>query len=109
MLGNLAGPEVADQITGISKNLNEITRKINEGPGTLSRILNDESLYDSLNAAVIDTQAVNDSRVQAVVERFIIKDARERSRSFVYLACYLVQVFADACYLVRNLRACQIS
>ena len=58
MLGNLAGPEVADQITGISKNLNEITRKINEGPGTLSRILNDESLYDSLNAAVIDTQAV---------------------------------------------------
>ena len=58
MIGNLAGPEVADQIAGISKNLNEITRKINEGPGTLSRILNDESLYDSLNAAVIDTQAV---------------------------------------------------
>ncbi|MDQ3820956.1 MAG: MlaD family protein [Acidobacteriota bacterium] len=58
MIGNLAGPEVADQITGISKNLNEITRKINEGPGTLSRILNDESIYDSLNAALVDTQAV---------------------------------------------------
>jgi phospholipid/cholesterol/gamma-HCH transport system substrate-binding protein len=57
-LSNLVGPDVADQMTGISKNLNEITRKINEGPGTLSRVLNDEALYDSLNAAVIDTQAV---------------------------------------------------
>jgi phospholipid/cholesterol/gamma-HCH transport system substrate-binding protein len=57
-LSNLVGPEVSDQMTGISKNLNEITRKINEGPGTLSRVLNDESLYDSLNAAIIDTQAV---------------------------------------------------
>jgi phospholipid/cholesterol/gamma-HCH transport system substrate-binding protein len=57
-LSNMVGPEVADQMTGISKNLNEITRKINEGPGTLSRVLNDEALYDSLNAAVIDTQAV---------------------------------------------------
>lgn len=57
-LSNLVGQEVADQMTGISTNLNEITRKINEGPGTLSRILNDEALYDSLNNAIIDTQAV---------------------------------------------------
>ncbi|MBA2731487.1 MAG: hypothetical protein H0U54_01205, partial [Acidobacteria bacterium] len=57
-LSNLVGPEVSDQMTGITKNINEITRKINEGPGTLSRVLNDEALYDSLNAAVIDTQAV---------------------------------------------------
>jgi|ERR1044071_225965 phospholipid/cholesterol/gamma-HCH transport system substrate-binding protein len=57
-LSNLVGPEVSDQMTGITKNLNEITRKINEGPGTLSRVLNDEALYDSLNATVIDTQAV---------------------------------------------------
>jgi phospholipid/cholesterol/gamma-HCH transport system substrate-binding protein len=57
-LSNLVGPEISDQMTGITKNLNEITRKINEGPGTISRILNDEALYDSLNSAVIDTQAV---------------------------------------------------
>jgi phospholipid/cholesterol/gamma-HCH transport system substrate-binding protein len=57
-LSNLVGPDVADQMTGISKNLNEITEKINKGPGTLSRILNDEAIYDSLNAALIDTQSV---------------------------------------------------
>jgi phospholipid/cholesterol/gamma-HCH transport system substrate-binding protein len=58
MLGNLLGPDVADQMTGISKNLNEITEKVNKGPGTLSRILNDETTIDSLNAALADTQAV---------------------------------------------------
>ncbi|HEY0377090.1 MAG TPA: MlaD family protein [Pyrinomonadaceae bacterium] len=57
-LSNLVGPDVADQFTGISKNLNEITRKINEGNGTLGRIVNDEALYNSLNEAIIDTQAV---------------------------------------------------
>ncbi|HWT02867.1 MAG TPA: MlaD family protein [Pyrinomonadaceae bacterium] len=57
-LSNLVGPDVADQFTGITKNLNEITRKINEGDGTLGRIVNDESLYNSLNEAIIDTQAV---------------------------------------------------
>jgi phospholipid/cholesterol/gamma-HCH transport system substrate-binding protein len=57
-LSTLVGPDVADQMSGITKNLNEITRKINEGDGTLGRIVNDEALYDSLNAAIIDTQAV---------------------------------------------------
>ncbi len=57
-LSNLVGPDVADQFTGITKNLNEITRKINEGDGTLGRIVNDEALYNSLNEAIIDTQAV---------------------------------------------------
>jgi phospholipid/cholesterol/gamma-HCH transport system substrate-binding protein len=57
-LSNLVGPDVADQMTGITKNLNEITRKINEGDGTLGRIVNDEALYNSLNEAIIDTQAV---------------------------------------------------
>jgi phospholipid/cholesterol/gamma-HCH transport system substrate-binding protein len=57
-LSNLVGPDVADQMTGITKNLNEIIRKINEGDGTLGRIVNDEALYNSLNEAIIDTQAV---------------------------------------------------
>ncbi|HEX8846698.1 MAG TPA: MlaD family protein [Pyrinomonadaceae bacterium] len=57
-LSNLAGQDVADQITGISKNLNEITQKINKGPGTLYRILNEDALYDSINAALVDIQAV---------------------------------------------------
>lgn len=57
-LTSLVGPDIADQMQGITKNLNEITRKINEGNGTLGRILNDEALYDSLNATVLDTQAV---------------------------------------------------
>ncbi|HEX8706967.1 MAG TPA: MlaD family protein [Pyrinomonadaceae bacterium] len=57
-LSNLVGPDVADQMTGITKNLNDITRKINEGQGSLGRVLNDEALYNELNAAIIDTQAI---------------------------------------------------
>lgn len=57
-LSNLVGNDVADQMTGITKNLNEITRKINEGGGTFGRLINDEALYNSLNEAVLDTQAV---------------------------------------------------
>ncbi|HJU55963.1 MAG TPA: MlaD family protein [Pyrinomonadaceae bacterium] len=57
-LSSLVGPDVADQFSGITKNLNDITRKINEGDGTLGRIVNDEALYNSLNEAIIDTQAV---------------------------------------------------
>jgi phospholipid/cholesterol/gamma-HCH transport system substrate-binding protein len=56
-LSNLAGPEVADQFESITKQVNDITRKINEGDGTLGRFLNDEAFYNNLNSAIQETQS----------------------------------------------------
>lgn len=57
-LSNLAGPEIADQFESISKQVNDITRKINEGEGSLGRFLNDEAVYNSLNSTLQETQSV---------------------------------------------------
>lgn len=57
-LSNLAGPEVADQFESITRQVNEITRKINEGDGTLGRFLNDETFYNSLNSTIQEAQSV---------------------------------------------------
>lgn len=57
-LSNLAGPEIADQFESISKQVNDITRKINEGDGTLGRFLNDEAVYNNLNSTLQETQSV---------------------------------------------------
>lgn len=57
-LSNLAGPEIADQFEAISRQVNDITRKINEGEGSLGRFLNDEAVYNSLNSTLQETQSV---------------------------------------------------
>ncbi|HEX8493074.1 MAG TPA: MlaD family protein [Pyrinomonadaceae bacterium] len=57
-LSNLAGPEVADQFESITKQVNEITRKINEGDGTIGRFLNDEAFYNNLNSTIQEAQFV---------------------------------------------------
>jgi phospholipid/cholesterol/gamma-HCH transport system substrate-binding protein len=57
-LSNLAGPEIADQFEAITKQVNDITRKINEGDGSLGRFLNDEAFYNNLNSTIQDTQSV---------------------------------------------------
>lgn len=57
-LSNLAGPEIADQFESITKQINDITRKINEGEGSLGRFLNDEAFYNNLNSTLQETQSV---------------------------------------------------
>jgi len=57
-LSNLAGPEIADQFESITKQVNDITRKINEGDGTIGRFLNDEAFYNNLNSTLQETQSV---------------------------------------------------
>jgi phospholipid/cholesterol/gamma-HCH transport system substrate-binding protein len=53
-----SGNDLVQRLTKISDQVNEITRKINEGQGTLGRVVNDEALYNNLNAAIRDTQEV---------------------------------------------------
>jgi len=43
-----------DKLDVIAQNLNEITTKMNEGEGSLGKLLNDDSLYTNLNSATRD-------------------------------------------------------
>ncbi len=53
-----SGTDLTKQLNNVAGQLNDITRKINEGPGTASRLLNDEALYNNLNAAIRETQGI---------------------------------------------------
>ena len=50
--------ELVQQLNRLSAQVGEITRKVNEGEGTFGRLVNDEAIYDNLNATIRDTQAV---------------------------------------------------
>ena len=54
------GNELLEQINKLSIPANEILNKANQGEGTLGRIINDESLYRSLDATVSEMQATLD-------------------------------------------------
>lgn len=51
------GNDLLTQINKIAVPANEILNKANQGEGTLGRIINDESLYKSLDATVNETKA----------------------------------------------------
>jgi phospholipid/cholesterol/gamma-HCH transport system substrate-binding protein len=53
-----SGNDLVQRLSKISDQVTDITKKINEGQGTLGRIVNDEALYNNLNAAIRDTQDV---------------------------------------------------
>lgn len=53
-----SGNDLVQRLSKISDQVNAITTKINEGKGTLGRVVNDEALYNNLNAAIRDTQDV---------------------------------------------------
>ncbi|HUR97137.1 MAG TPA: MlaD family protein [Pyrinomonadaceae bacterium] len=50
------GNDLLEQINKIAVPANEILNKANQGEGTLGRIVNDESLYRNLDAAVSETK-----------------------------------------------------
>jgi len=53
-----SGADLTKQLNDVAEQLSSIARKVNEGPGTASRLLNDEALYNNLNSAIRDTQGV---------------------------------------------------
>ena len=57
-LANLAGPEFSERLTSLSKQVDEIAKKANEGQGSLGKIINDPALYNNLNATIQETQSI---------------------------------------------------
>jgi len=53
-----SGNELVTQLNELSTQVTDITRKINEGQGTLGRFVNDEAFYDNLNATIRETQGI---------------------------------------------------
>ena len=53
-----SGNELVGQLNQLSEQVTAITRKINEGQGTLGRFVNDEAFYDNLNVTIRETQGV---------------------------------------------------
>ena len=50
--------DLIQRLNKISDQVTDIVRKINEGQGTLGRIVNDEALYNSLNSTIRETEDV---------------------------------------------------
>ncbi|HEX8141971.1 MAG TPA: MlaD family protein [Pyrinomonadaceae bacterium] len=53
-----SGNDLVQRLSKVSDQVNDIVRKINEGQGTLGRIVNDEALYNNLNATIRETEDV---------------------------------------------------
>jgi phospholipid/cholesterol/gamma-HCH transport system substrate-binding protein len=53
-----SGNDLVQRLSKVSDQVNDIVRKINEGQGTLGRVVNDEALYNNLNATIRDTEDV---------------------------------------------------
>ncbi|HEV2914347.1 MAG TPA: MlaD family protein [Pyrinomonadaceae bacterium] len=53
-----SGNDLVQRLSKISDQVNDIVHKINEGQGTLGRVVNDEALYNNLNATIRDTEEV---------------------------------------------------
>lgn len=57
-LANVAGPEFSERLTSLSKQVDDIAKKVNAGEGSLGKIVNDPALYNNLNATIQETQGI---------------------------------------------------
>ncbi len=62
------GNELLEQINKLAVPANEILQKANRGDGTLGRIVNDESLYQNLDATLAETK-VTVAKLQTMVDK----------------------------------------
>lgn len=62
------GNDLLKQINKIAVPANEILNKANNGEGTLGRVINDESLYKSLDSAVVETKTTM-TRLQTTIDK----------------------------------------
>jgi phospholipid/cholesterol/gamma-HCH transport system substrate-binding protein len=62
------GNELLQQINKLAVPANEILTKANQGQGTLGRVINDEALYNNLDATVVETRATM-TRLQATLDK----------------------------------------
>src|SRR3977135_4209923 len=52
------GTELAQKLSKLSDELNEVVKGVREGKGTVGRLFNDEALYNNLNATIQDAAAL---------------------------------------------------
>jgi phospholipid/cholesterol/gamma-HCH transport system substrate-binding protein len=57
-LANIAGPDFSQRLNSLAKQVDEITKKANEGTGTLGKFVNDPALFNNLNATIQETQGI---------------------------------------------------
>src|SRR3989441_3729325 len=51
-----SGTDLAQRLSKLSDQLNEVVKNVREGKGTVGRLFNDESLYNNLNATIHDAE-----------------------------------------------------
>src|SRR5205823_2266621 len=56
------GTELAQKLSKLSDQLNEVVKNVREGKGTVGRLFNDESLYNNLNATIRDAEERSEER-----------------------------------------------
>ena len=50
------GTDLAERLSKLSDQLNDVVKDVREGKGTVGRLFNDESLYNNLNATIRDAE-----------------------------------------------------
>jgi len=51
-----SGTDLAQKLSKLSDQLNEVVKNVRDGKGTVGRLFNDESLYNNLNATIADAE-----------------------------------------------------
>lgn len=52
------GNDLVQRLNKVADRVNDITRKINDGEGTIGRAVNDEALYNNLNSTIKEVQVI---------------------------------------------------
>jgi phospholipid/cholesterol/gamma-HCH transport system substrate-binding protein len=53
-----SGTDLAQRLSKLSDQINEVVKQVRDGKGTVGRLFNDESLYNNLNATISDAEAL---------------------------------------------------
>jgi len=72
-----SGTDLAQRLSKLSDQLNEVVKNVREGKGTVGRLFNDEALYNNLNATIRDAEelAQQIKSGKGSAGRFIYDDA----------------------------------
>jgi phospholipid/cholesterol/gamma-HCH transport system substrate-binding protein len=69
-----SGTDLAQRLSKLSDQLNEVVKNVREGKGTVGRLFNDEALYNNLNATIRDAEELAQQ----------IKSGRGSAGKFIY-------------------------
>ena len=85
-----SGTDLAQRLSKLSDQLNEVVKNVREGKGTVGRLFNDESLYNNLNATIRDAEDLAQQ----------IKSGKGSAGKFIYDE----QLYNNANEIAANLR-----